>query len=234
MFSLHLDYPAHDEEVEIVRRTTLRVAEQLSAVVTLEQILAAQQLVVAAPVSDHVIDYAVRLAATPRGPLNAQAPQITAARPSFPRVGRRTARLAILDPRRQSPRAPRWQDRGGNSSGRARCRPTGLAAPRVITNYRATGAGNEIAGHHQRVAHPVCRGEELLAQRTSHAFFRKSPSPKIERAKGVPSSSPGLARRAGAPILGTHPSIINPFQGCATSRTTTQAVTRSSQLLGYG
>ena len=31
MFSLHLDYPAHDEEVEIVRRTTLRVAEQLVA-----------------------------------------------------------------------------------------------------------------------------------------------------------------------------------------------------------
>ena len=76
MFSLNLDYPSHDEEMEVVRRTTLRVAEKLAAVVQLEQILAAQQLVLAAPVSDHVIDYAVRLAAATR-PTNVQAPQIT-------------------------------------------------------------------------------------------------------------------------------------------------------------
>src|SRR5258708_8669352 len=66
MFSLNLDYPSHDDEIEVVRRTTLRVAETLGAVVSLDDILAVQRLVLAAPVSDHVIDYAVRLpSATP-------------------------------------------------------------------------------------------------------------------------------------------------------------------------
>ena len=64
------------DEIEIVRRTTLRVAEQLGAVVSTEDILAVQQLVIAAPVSDHVIDYAVRLAAATR-PAIPQAPQVT-------------------------------------------------------------------------------------------------------------------------------------------------------------
>ncbi len=47
MFSLHLDYPAHEEEVEVVRRTdvTARIAQQLSAVVFATNILAVQQLV---------------------------------------------------------------------------------------------------------------------------------------------------------------------------------------------
>jgi MoxR-like ATPase len=76
MFSLNLDYPEHADEVEIVKRTTLRVQSGLSAVVSLDDILAVQKLVVAAPVSDHVIDYAVRLAASTR-PANAAAPQVT-------------------------------------------------------------------------------------------------------------------------------------------------------------
>src|SRR6516164_3169292 len=56
MFSLHLNYPAHEDEVEIVRRTTLRPPAPLEPVVSLEDILAVQQLVLAAPVADHVID----------------------------------------------------------------------------------------------------------------------------------------------------------------------------------
>jgi hypothetical protein len=76
MFSLHLDYPAHEEEIEIVRRTTLRVPPSLEPVATLEDIQAVQRLVLAAPVSDHVIDYAVRLAAATR-PNHAAAPPVT-------------------------------------------------------------------------------------------------------------------------------------------------------------
>ena len=37
MFSLNLDYPAHDEEVEVVRRTTLGDLPQLAPVVTRER-----------------------------------------------------------------------------------------------------------------------------------------------------------------------------------------------------
>src|SRR6185369_16864785 len=55
MFSLTLGYPATAEEVEIVRRTTLRVQEKLTPVVSVDDIRAVQDLVLAAPVSDHVI-----------------------------------------------------------------------------------------------------------------------------------------------------------------------------------
>ena len=49
MFSLHLDYPAHEEEIEIVRRTTLRVPPELAPVASLEDIRSVQRLVLAAP-----------------------------------------------------------------------------------------------------------------------------------------------------------------------------------------
>src|SRR4030095_5552693 len=76
MFSLHLDYPAHEEEIEIVRRTTLRVPPNLEPVATLEDIQAVQRLVLAAPVSDHVIDSAVLLARAPP-PHHAAAPPVS-------------------------------------------------------------------------------------------------------------------------------------------------------------
>jgi MoxR-like ATPase len=137
MFSLHLDYPAHDEEVEVVRRTTLRVAQQLSAVVSLDHILAVQQLVLAAPVSDHVIDYAVRLAAATR-PANPQAPEVTR---NFVEWG-------------AGPRASQYLVLGAKAlallSGKVAAETSDVrevALPvlqhRVIANYRATGAGKK-------------------------------------------------------------------------------------------
>jgi MoxR-like ATPase len=137
MFSLHLDYPAHDEEVEVVRRTTLRVAQQLTAVVSLDDILAVQRLVLAAPVSDHVIDYAVRLAAATR-PANPQAPEVTR---NFVEWG-------------AGPRASQYLVLGAKAlallGGKVAAETSDVrevALPvlqhRVITNYRATGAGKK-------------------------------------------------------------------------------------------
>ncbi len=137
MFSLNLDYPAHDEEVEIVRRTTLRMTEKLAAVVTLEQILAAQQLVIAAPVSDHVIDYAVRLAAATR-PSNVQAPQITRDFVEWG-AGPRASQYLILGAKALALLA------GKIAAETSDVREVALPVlqHRVITNYRATGAGKK-------------------------------------------------------------------------------------------
>jgi MoxR-like ATPase len=137
MFSLHLDYPAHEEEMEVVRRTTLRVAEQLKAVVTLEQILAAQQLVLAAPVSDHVIDYAVRLAAATR-PGNAEAPQMTREFVEWG-AGPRASQYLILGAKALALLS------GKIAAETADVREVALPVlqHRVITNYRATGAGKK-------------------------------------------------------------------------------------------
>jgi MoxR-like ATPase len=74
MFSLHLDYPDKNEEIEIVKRTTLREMPALKPTVSGDDLLRVQRLVLAAPVSDHVIDYAVSLAAATR-PSDAAAPQ---------------------------------------------------------------------------------------------------------------------------------------------------------------
>jgi len=137
MFSLHLDYPGHDDEMEIVRRTTLRVAEQLGAVVTLDDILTVQKLVLAAPVSDHVIDYAVRLASATR-PANAAAPQLTR---DFVEWG-------------AGPRASQYLVLGAKAVALLKGKVAAetedvreVALPvlqhRVITNYRATGAGKK-------------------------------------------------------------------------------------------
>ena len=137
MFSLHLDYPAHEEEVEVVRRTTLRVAQQLSAVVSLDQILAVQQLVLAAPVSDHVIDYAVRLAASTR-PAHPQAPEVTRSFVEWG-AGPRASQYLVLGAKALALLA------GKVAAETSDVREVALPVlqHRVITNYRATGAGKK-------------------------------------------------------------------------------------------
>src|SRR4051812_31626515 len=62
MFSLNLDYPAMEEELELVRRTTLGELPVLAPVISREEILEVQRLVRAVPVSEHVLAYAVEMA----------------------------------------------------------------------------------------------------------------------------------------------------------------------------
>jgi len=139
MFSLNLGYPAKDEEMEIVRRTTLRTLPKLSPVASREQILAIQQLVLAAPVSDHVIDYAVELAIATR-PFGEKTPEVTRQFVEWgagPRASQYLVlgakALALLDGRV----TPETDD--------IRTIAPAVLQHRVITNYRATGAGKRAA-----------------------------------------------------------------------------------------
>ncbi|HEX8546927.1 MAG TPA: MoxR family ATPase [Cytophagaceae bacterium] len=61
MFSLTLDYPSFDSEVQIVKNTTSSYSNPPSAIITSEQIIQFQQLVRRVPVADNVIEYAVKL-----------------------------------------------------------------------------------------------------------------------------------------------------------------------------
>jgi MoxR-like ATPase len=137
MFSLTLGYPTRTEEAEIVRRTTLQAPVSLSPVATREQILAIQALVRAAPVSDHVIEYAVALAAATR-PRETDA--LALARDYLEwGAGPRAAQclvlgakaLALLDGRL----APETAD--------VRAVAAAVLPHRVVVNYRATGAGRK-------------------------------------------------------------------------------------------
>ncbi|HEY2952092.1 MAG TPA: AAA family ATPase, partial [Verrucomicrobiae bacterium] len=137
MFSLYLDYPEKSEEIEIVKRTTLKPLPTLSASISLEDILAVQNLVLAAPVSDHVIDYAVELVAATRPSKPAAAP-----------IAREYVEWGA------GPRASQYLILGAKALALLQGRLTPetadvreVAIPvlqhRVITNYRATGAGKK-------------------------------------------------------------------------------------------
>jgi len=61
MFSLYLDYPSQEEELEIVRSTTSEYVPDLGVVINAQKIIQLQNLARRVPVSDHVVSYAVKL-----------------------------------------------------------------------------------------------------------------------------------------------------------------------------
>ena len=66
MFNLMLDYPSYEEEIDIVKNTTVGKDVVVNAVLSPEEILYFQQLVRRVPVPDNVYDYAVNLVAKTR------------------------------------------------------------------------------------------------------------------------------------------------------------------------
>ena len=66
MFNVRLDYPTFEEEVAIVKQTTVGAAAQVKQVLGAEEILAFQQVIRRMPVPDNVVEYAVRLVASTR------------------------------------------------------------------------------------------------------------------------------------------------------------------------
>jgi len=61
MFNIYVDYPSIEEEMEIVKRTTVNEVPKLNVIMTREEIMEFQELVRKVPVPDNVIEYAVRL-----------------------------------------------------------------------------------------------------------------------------------------------------------------------------
>ncbi len=66
MFNLTLDYPSYEEEIDIVKNTTIGKEVAVNAVLSPEEILYFQQLVRRVPVPDNVYEYAVNLVAKTR------------------------------------------------------------------------------------------------------------------------------------------------------------------------
>ncbi|WP_298766582.1 MoxR family ATPase [uncultured Polaribacter sp.] len=61
MFSINLEYPTFEEEVQVVKSTTSAVNQKVSAIFSGEEIVAIQKLIRKIPVADNVIEYAVGL-----------------------------------------------------------------------------------------------------------------------------------------------------------------------------
>ena len=62
MFNIWVDYPTYQEEIDVVKRTTVNTSGDIQSVLSAEQILFYQQLIRKMPVADNVFDYAVKLA----------------------------------------------------------------------------------------------------------------------------------------------------------------------------
>ncbi|MEI6901458.1 MAG: MoxR family ATPase, partial [Bacteroidota bacterium] len=72
MFNIWLDYPSFDEEISIVKNTTSNRSIQPSIILTREEILYFQDLILKIPVTDNVFRYAVELVSKTRpGTVNA-------------------------------------------------------------------------------------------------------------------------------------------------------------------
>jgi MoxR-like ATPase len=61
MFNIQVDYPSEDEEVEILRRTTVTQSAEVHPVLTGAEILRLQAIVRNVPVTDEIIRYVLRL-----------------------------------------------------------------------------------------------------------------------------------------------------------------------------
>ncbi len=75
MFSIYLDYPSFEEEVQVVKSSTGAQEATVNALFTAQEILDFQQLIRRIPVADNVVEYAVRLVSKTR-PNTTDAPQI--------------------------------------------------------------------------------------------------------------------------------------------------------------
>ncbi|MBL4576793.1 MAG: AAA family ATPase [Opitutaceae bacterium] len=66
MFNVWVDYPSYEEELSIVKNTTIDKEVQLNKVMSAEEIIYFQKLIRQLPVADNVLEYAVKLAASTR------------------------------------------------------------------------------------------------------------------------------------------------------------------------
>jgi MoxR-like ATPase len=76
MFNIWVDYPSFEEEIQIVQTTTNNVVSKISPVLTAQEIIDFQHLIREIPVSQNVMEYAVKLVSKTRKD-NPLAPEIT-------------------------------------------------------------------------------------------------------------------------------------------------------------
>ena len=66
MFNVILDYPSYEEELQVIKNTTSDLSVNLNKILDGDKIITFQKLVRRIPVSDNVIEYAVKLVAKTR------------------------------------------------------------------------------------------------------------------------------------------------------------------------
>ncbi|MEA2064418.1 MAG: AAA family ATPase [Gemmatimonadota bacterium] len=135
MFSLSVEYPSLDEEITIVTNTTSRYTSSVNKVMSAEEIIALQSLVLRVPVAESVVRYAVELVRATR-PQEDVAPQFVKDWVSWG-AGPRASQYAILGAKTLAVLDGRYTP--GEQDVRACIRP--VLRHRVITNFNAEADG---------------------------------------------------------------------------------------------
>src|SRR6201991_2322977 len=76
MFNVTLNYPSFQEELQVVKNTTSTAHTEVNKILNAQQIIYFQQLVRNIPVTDHVMEYAVKLVSKTRPNTEFSSPQI--------------------------------------------------------------------------------------------------------------------------------------------------------------
>ncbi len=138
MFSLYLDYPSAEEEIQIVTETTSDKNVHIEPVLSKKEILDFQQLVREIPVTPHVVSYAVQMVRKTR-PASDEAPEIVKKYVQYG-AGPRASQYLILGAKAhaltQGKLAPDEED--------VRFVAQSVLGHRVLRNYRAEAEGIDI------------------------------------------------------------------------------------------
>lgn len=138
MFSILLDYPSFEEEIEVVKNTTSTHSVDINPLFKANDILEIQELVRKVPVSDNVIRYAVRLASKTR-PNSAYATDFIKEYVDWG-VGPRASQNLILAAKTHAilngKYSPDIED--------VKAMATGILRHRIIKNYKAEAEGYTV------------------------------------------------------------------------------------------
>ncbi len=138
MYSLSIEYPSLDEEVEIVASTTSRKTSEVQKVLGADEIIALQELVRRVPVSDKVVRYAVELVRSTR-PADSHAPDFVREWINWG-AGPRAGQYAILGAKTMAVLDGRYTP--GVEDVRRVMLP--VLRHRVITNFNAEAEGISV------------------------------------------------------------------------------------------
>lgn len=138
MFAIELTYPSFEEEVAVVKATTMLESKKINSLFTAEEIISYQNLIRSIPVADNVIEYAVRLVGKTR-PKEKSASELVKEFIDWgagPRASQNLILAAKAHAALKGKFSPDIED--------VRAVATGILRHRVIKNYKAEAEGLSI------------------------------------------------------------------------------------------
>ncbi len=138
LFNVLIDYLSEEDETEVVRRTTINSNQVIEPVFSAEEVIAIQRLVREVPVSDDVIQYAVKLTAASR-PNSETAPEFINKYVNWG-AGTRAAQALVLAAKALA----LWEGRSYVSKEEIKSLAKPVFRHRILLNYRAEAEAKTV------------------------------------------------------------------------------------------